>query len=225
MFLSSMIETLVFFFLFTSRFTISRFPLQVKSLLPARSIASVLGDLLTPPSPSAVASALSTLTSLRALAQNPETLTPLGRHLARIPVDVRAGKMLVFGAVLGCPGPAATIAAALAGKSPFAAVPPDVRDEADRVKRRLAGTWKSDHLAAVAAFEGWRAAGRDGGWRAQQEFCQVSEANSIGSAHVANVAVAPSRKPLSWYQSFCTRRLVPDAYAVSPQQKLQVTSS
>ncbi|GAQ91802.1 ATP-dependent RNA helicase A [Klebsormidium nitens] len=148
--------------------------LQVKSLLPARSIASVLGDLLTPPSPSAVASALSTLTSLRALAQNPETLTPLGRHLARIPVDVRAGKMLVFGAVLGCPGPAATIAAALAGKSPFAAVPPEIRDEADRVKRQLAGTWKSDHLAAVAAFEGWRAAGRDGGWRAQQEFCQAN---------------------------------------------------
>jgi hypothetical protein len=136
---------------------------QVKSLLPDPPIASVLGDLLSPPSPAAVAAALATLVALRALSQSPESLTPLGRHLARLPVDVRVGKMLVMGAVLGCPGPAATIAAALSGKAPFNTVPPDLREEADRVNARLAGTWKSDHLAAVAAFEGWRTAGEEGG--------------------------------------------------------------
>jgi HrpA-like RNA helicase len=147
--------------------------LQVKSLLPDRPIASVLGDLLSSPPPAAVATALATLVALRALSPSPESLAPLGRHLTRLPVDVRVGKMLVMGALLGCPGPASTIAAALSGKSPFNAVPPDLREEADRVKARLAGTWKSDHLAVVAAFEGWKTAGEEGGWRAQQDYCQV----------------------------------------------------
>ena len=30
------------------------------------------------------------------------TLTPLGQHLAALPVNVRVGKMLVYGAMLGC---------------------------------------------------------------------------------------------------------------------------
>jgi len=34
-----------------------------------------------------------------------ENLTSLGQHLASLPVDVRVGKMLLYGAVLGCLGP------------------------------------------------------------------------------------------------------------------------
>ena len=47
-------------------------------------------------------------------------LTPLGRHLAALPVEPRLGKLLVLGACLACLGPAATIAAAMSHKSPFA---------------------------------------------------------------------------------------------------------
>ena len=46
-------------------------------------------------------------------------LTPLGRHLAALPVEPRLGKLLVLGACLACLGPACTIAAAMSHKSPF----------------------------------------------------------------------------------------------------------
>jgi len=55
-----------------------------------------------------------------------QTLTPLGRHLSKIPVDVSLGKMLIFGALFdqsregrGCLDPILTIAASLSAKSPF----------------------------------------------------------------------------------------------------------
>lgn len=48
-----------------------------------------------------------------------ERLTPLGYHLASLPVDVRIGKLMLFGAIFRCLDPALTIAASLAFKSPF----------------------------------------------------------------------------------------------------------
>jgi HrpA-like RNA helicase len=43
-------------------------------------------------------------------------LTVLGRHLSRMPLDVRLGRMLLFAAVLGCVGPALTVAATLSAR-------------------------------------------------------------------------------------------------------------
>jgi len=40
-------------------------------------------------------------------------LTPLGYHLAQLPVDAKVGKILLVGCILGCTEPALTIAAAL----------------------------------------------------------------------------------------------------------------
>lgn len=49
-----------------------------------------------------------------------ETLTPLGQHLAKLPVDARVGKMLIFGTVFRCLDAVLTIAACLsASKSCF----------------------------------------------------------------------------------------------------------
>ncbi len=45
-----------------------------------------------------------------------EVLSPLGRHLALLPVSPRLGKLLVLGALMGCLAPAATIAAAMSHK-------------------------------------------------------------------------------------------------------------
>jgi HrpA-like RNA helicase len=44
-------------------------------------------------------------------------LTALGYHLAKMPVDVRIGRMLITASLLNCLEPALTVAAALAGKS------------------------------------------------------------------------------------------------------------
>jgi HrpA-like RNA helicase len=48
-----------------------------------------------------------------------EELTPLGFHLARLPVDPHIGKMIIFGALFGCLDPILTVAACLDYKSPF----------------------------------------------------------------------------------------------------------
>ena len=48
-----------------------------------------------------------------------ETLTPLGRHVAQLPMEPRLGKLLVTAAFMGCLSSALTIAACLSYKTPF----------------------------------------------------------------------------------------------------------
>jgi ATP-dependent RNA helicase DHX57 len=43
-----------------------------------------------------------------------DELTPLGFHLAALPVDVRIGKLILFGSIFRCVDAAITIATALA---------------------------------------------------------------------------------------------------------------
>merc|ERR1740123_2985949 len=47
-------------------------------------------------------------------------LTPLGSHLAQLPVDAGCGKLLVLGCIFGIPRDVCTLAASLSMKSPFA---------------------------------------------------------------------------------------------------------
>lgn len=54
----------------------------------------------------AVAQAMSILREVGACNSNEATLTPLGHFLALLPIDVHLGKMLVYGALLGCLEPA-----------------------------------------------------------------------------------------------------------------------
>ena len=48
-----------------------------------------------------------------------EELTPLGHHLANLPVNPRIGKIILFGAIFSCLDPVLTIASALGFKEPF----------------------------------------------------------------------------------------------------------
>lgn len=84
------------------------------------------------------------------------SLTPLGFHLARLPVDARIGKMLVSAAIMGCLEPALTIAALLAHKSPFINRKPGGKgaDTPDR-RRDKYGDLHSDHLAIADFFAKW----------------------------------------------------------------------
>lgn len=61
--------------------------------------------LLSPPPAAAVAEAVSGLTALGALQQEvggggAEALTPLGQHLADMPMDAALGKALLYGCML-----------------------------------------------------------------------------------------------------------------------------
>ena len=159
------------------RVSLTETALQIKKL-DLGSVDHVLSRAPDPPTPEAIRDANTTLTEAGAL-DSSGALTPLGHHLARLPVDVRVGKIIVIGAVLGCLKPSLTIAAYLSSKSPFVA-PQDERDAADRVRVAfaapkapgIAAGQYSDHLVVVAAYDGWQAAVASGGTRAGADFCR-----------------------------------------------------
>ena len=68
--------------------------------------------------------------------------------------------MLVFAAILGCLDPVLTVAAAISSRSPFVS-PLERREAADAAKRGFARE-QSDHLAVLAAYQGWRDARAEG---------------------------------------------------------------
>ena len=164
--------------------------LSLKLALGERlSVADASAELVTPPPRASVAATVGGLIRLGALAAthassgssssssttSSERLTPLGRMLAALPMDVRLAKALVYACLLQCVGPVLTAAAALGtGRQLFASLPPgDLRAEADRAKKRItkaAAASRSDHLALVEAFNAWDRACGEKGRRAGKEF-------------------------------------------------------
>uniref|UniRef100_A0A2K5C9E1 ATP-dependent DNA/RNA helicase DHX36 n=1 Tax=Aotus nancymaae TaxID=37293 RepID=A0A2K5C9E1_AOTNA len=98
-----------------------------------------------------------------------EELTPLGVHLARLPVEPHIGKMILFGALFCCLDPVLTIAASLSFKDPFV-IPLGKEKIADARRKELAKDTKSDHLTVVNAFKGWEEARRRG-FRYEKDYC------------------------------------------------------
>lgn len=62
-------------------------------------LEATLAAMLTPPDGSAVQSAIRSLRSLGAMSAS-DSLTPLGRHLAAMPLDPRIAKALIYAAML-----------------------------------------------------------------------------------------------------------------------------
>ncbi|NWT08777.1 DHX36 helicase, partial [Vireo altiloquus] len=141
--------------------------LQIK-ILKLGGIASFLRKLMDPPSCAAVTLAINHLMELNALDRQQE-LTPLGVHLARLPVEPHIGKMILFGALFCCLDPVLTIAASLSFKDPFV-IPLGKEKVADARRRELSKNSKSDHLTVVNAFTGWEEA-RYCGFRNEKDYC------------------------------------------------------
>ncbi|XP_072551465.1 ATP-dependent DNA/RNA helicase DHX36 [Salminus brasiliensis] len=141
--------------------------LQIK-ILKLGPIASFLKNALDPPSDRAIELAITHLMDLNALDHN-EELTPLGFHLARLPVEPHIGKMILFGALLACLDPVLTIAASLSFKDPFF-IPLGKEKIADQRRKILSKNSKSDHLTIVNAFSGWEEAKRRG-YKCEREYC------------------------------------------------------
>ncbi|KAJ3355663.1 ATPdependent RNA helicase [Entophlyctis luteolus] len=123
------------------------------------SIAQILSEMIEPPSDSSIKSAISSLEMMGALTEE-EDLTSLGFHLARLPVDAKIGKFILYGSIFGCLDSALTIAAAMSGKSPFVA-PFDKRGLADAKKKGFS-TGFSDHLTLLVAYDAWISARQSG---------------------------------------------------------------
>jgi ATP-dependent helicase HrpA len=112
-----------------------------------------LGDIeafpfLEPPDRRQVRDGVALLHELRALIPSaPEPLTPLGRQLARLPVDPRLGRMVLEADTLGCAREVAVIAAALSIQDPRER-PTEQRAQADQLHARFTDR-SSDFLAYV----------------------------------------------------------------------------
>ncbi|XP_052015619.1 ATP-dependent RNA helicase DHX29 [Apodemus sylvaticus] len=129
-----------------------------------------LSKALDPPQLQVISNAMNLLRKIGACEPTAPKLTPLGQHLAALPVNVKIGKMLVFGAIFGCLEPVATLAAVMTEKSPFI-TPIGRKDEADLAKSSLAVA-DSDHLTIYNAYLGWKKARQEGGFRSEISYCQ-----------------------------------------------------
>ncbi|XP_068272943.1 ATP-dependent RNA helicase A [Nyctibius grandis] len=135
-------------------------------LLRLGGIGQFLAKAIEPPPLDAVIEAERTLRELDALDSNDE-LTPLGRILAKLPIEPRLGKMMIMGCIFHVGDAVCTISAATCFPEPFIS-------EGKRlgyVHRNFAGTRFSDHVALLSVFQAWDDA-RMGGEEAEKRFCE-----------------------------------------------------
>lgn len=150
---------------------------------------TILSEALDPPATQTVANALKALTDVGAVehtvkddfldasqvelagASKAPNLTPLGRHLSRLPVDIRLGKMMILAAIFDCADQACTIAAAVGYKSPLL-TPFGKAEEAGRAHRALAPGCDSDLVLVERAVTAWQRVLKNGGQAAAERFCR-----------------------------------------------------
>ncbi|KAL4703549.1 hypothetical protein ACJJTC_010169 [Scirpophaga incertulas] len=126
--------------------------LMIKRLRLGKA-ADALKNVPDPPADMTVNRAIIHLKQCGAL-DDEEHLTPLGWHLARLPLHPAAGKLVVFGALFGCLDRAASVAAVWSFKDPFI-IAIEREEEVKAVKRKLARGEPSDQIAMSEAILQW----------------------------------------------------------------------
>uniref|UniRef100_A0A673JEF0 RNA helicase n=1 Tax=Sinocyclocheilus rhinocerous TaxID=307959 RepID=A0A673JEF0_9TELE len=140
-------------------------------LLRLGAIGNFLSKAIEPPPLDAIIEAEHTLRELDALDCN-DKLTPLGRILAKLPIEPRLGKMMIIGCIFNVGDALCTISAATCFPEPFI-------NEGKRlgfVHRNFAGSRFSDHVALLSAFQAWDEV-RMGGEDAEIRFCEHKRLN------------------------------------------------
>uniref|UniRef100_W8B7C0 RNA helicase n=1 Tax=Ceratitis capitata TaxID=7213 RepID=W8B7C0_CERCA len=135
-------------------------------MLHIKNVNEFLNTLISPPENQAIMNGVNLLKRINAL-DTEGTLTPLGMHLARLPVDPQIGKMLVMAALFRCMDPITSVAAGLSFKSPFY-TPLGKEKDVDRVKRELSANKRSDHLMIDNVVLNYRESLEDG---SERDFC------------------------------------------------------
>lgn len=77
-----------------------------------------LAKLMDPPEAKTVQSSLQLLTRLGAL-NSEEELTPLGYHMAKLPMPAQCSKMLILASIFSCIDPVLSVAASLGTQITF----------------------------------------------------------------------------------------------------------
>ena len=137
-------------------------------LLRLGDIGQFLSKAIQPPPIDAVIEAEVLLREMKCLDSNAE-LTPLGRILAKLPIEPRLGKMMILGCMFFCGDSLATMAA---NSSTFPEVFTTGIDQRRLTyqQKAFSGNRYSDHIAMLNAFQAWEEA-RIGGEEAEAAFC------------------------------------------------------
>ena len=138
-----------------------------------------------PPSIDSVRAAVDVLHQVGAVAADNERerLTPLGLHLAKLPVDVRIGKMMIFGVLFCCIEPVLTIAASLSSKSPFAECFKD--DGTAKAKQKQFMDPDSDFITYINVWEAYSKAAQTHS-SAARKFCKENYLNYIALREISD---------------------------------------
>ena len=136
------------------RLSLSETILRVK-LCALGSIEASLSEALDPPLPKNVRRAIEALKEDKVLTSS-EDLTPMGRQLARLPLDIPLGKLVLNGLAFNCLDVMSSIAALLSSKSPFITSAKNTTT-VDTVRRSFA-RGDSDLLLLFNVYEAWKQA-------------------------------------------------------------------
>ncbi|KAI3554166.1 helicase associated domain-containing protein [Colletotrichum abscissum] len=146
-------------------------------------IEETLSEALDPPSAKNIRRAVDALIDVRALTPA-EDLTPLGNQLARLPLDVFLGKLILMGAIFKCLDMAITVAAILSSKSPFTA-PFGQRAQADLVRKGFR-RGDSDLLTVYNAYLAWKRVCQSNTASGGKDF-QFCRKNFLSQQTLANI--------------------------------------
>ncbi|KAI1932518.1 hypothetical protein LOZ66_006851 [Ophidiomyces ophidiicola] len=116
-------------------------------------IEDTLSEAPDPPSSRNIRRAIEALKAVKALT-GAEMLTPLGRQLAQLPLDVFLGKLILYGSVFRCVDAAVSIAAILSSKSPF--VHTATSSVQTRAAKHAFQRGNSDLLSVYNAYRAWK---------------------------------------------------------------------
>jgi len=158
----------------------------------AKSSMDFLSKAPQPPSEDSVKAAVNVLEEVGAIevdecttafSKRKERLTPLGRHLAKLPVDVRLGKMLIFGAMFRCLDQVLTIAATLSSQSPFSTFMKDA--SVAKAKQRAFCDPDSDFVTYCNVWEAFQeSSAKSTG--AERKFCQANFLNYVALREIGD---------------------------------------
>lgn len=127
-------------------------------ILKLGKVKPLLARVMEPPDEKVVDMSLALLRNISAL-DDSENLTPLGFHLAQLPLDPLTGRMLIMAAVFSCVGPILTVAATNSFKDAFV-VPMGEEKTVQELKRKMSSGTLSDHLMFVNVYNAWEEAAK-----------------------------------------------------------------
>ena len=153
------------------RVDLSNIAMHIKALnFSGMSVEEVLSETIEPPAPERVAAAMKDLPMVGALGAQKD-LTPLGKVLLQLPVEVQVGRLVLLGAFFRCLDNALTLAAILTNRDPFVS-PMHLKREAAAAKDSWTSSdFRSDVLAVLRAYNAWWEIQRRGDYGAANRFC------------------------------------------------------